>query len=144
MNTKGKIALFIGALIAFITAIAHLSCIFLGAECFEAQLAPPEMIESAKAGTWLAPVLTIVASSLFILCGLFALSAAGIIKKIPLTFFALPVIAILCTIRGLATIPLSFAFPEMVSTYSLLSGFIWFLVGVLYAFGFIHYRNNKK
>ncbi|TQV65835.1 hypothetical protein FKG94_27915 [Exilibacterium tricleocarpae] len=125
MSNRGKISLLLGGLIALATAIAHASCIFFGPECFEAQMAPPALIESAKSGTWIAPVSTLIVSSLFILCSLFALSGAGTIKKIPLTYLALLAIAVLCILRGLSTIPLSLVFPEMVSTFSLISGFIW-------------------
>ncbi|MCG9760221.1 MULTISPECIES: hypothetical protein [unclassified Pseudoalteromonas] len=37
--------------IAIFTAVAHLSCIYLGASCYRAQLAPTDIIDSAIAGT---------------------------------------------------------------------------------------------
>jgi hypothetical protein len=140
MSKKGKISLLIGALIALITAISHTSCIFLGPHCFAAQMAPPELVESAAAGTWLAPVSTLIISGSFLLCSFFTLSAIGIIKKLPFTYLALVSIAALCVLRGLGTIPLSFMFPEMVSKFSLIAGFIWFIAGLLYWYGFVEYR----
>lgn len=144
MEITAKLSLIIGGAIAFLTAIAHTSCIFLGPECFEAQMAPLELVESAKQGTWLAPISTLIISSLFGLCGLYALSGAKMIKKVPLTHFALAIIAALCVIRGFSTIPLSLIFPEMVSQFSIFAGVIWFLVGLLYAYGFKHYRKNNS
>jgi hypothetical protein len=144
MERTAKIALLIGSSIAFFTAIAHASCIFLGPACFKAQMAPPELVESAKQGTWLAPIATLVISGMFILCGLYALSGAKFIKKIPLTHLALVVISGLCIIRGLGTIPLSFIFPEMVSAFSILADVIWLVVGLLYAYGFKHYHKNNS
>lgn len=140
MERTAKLSLIFGGSIAFLTAMAHISCIFLGTECFESQMAPPEIVESARQGTWLAPIATLVVSSLFILCGLYALSGARVIKKIPLTYVALAIIAILCVIRGFSTIPLSFIFPEMVSSFSVVAGVVWLLVGFLYAYGFKHYH----
>jgi hypothetical protein len=45
----GVTFLVLAALISVSTAIAHMSCIFLGPECF----APAQIIESARDGTWL-------------------------------------------------------------------------------------------
>lgn len=105
-------------------------------------MAPPELVQSSKQGTLLAPIATLVISGMFILCGLYALSGAKIIKQIPLTHLALVGIAGLCILRGLSTIPLSFIFPEMVSAFSIFAGIIWFITGLLYAYGFKHFRNS--
>ncbi|SMF19825.1 hypothetical protein SAMN02745866_01223 [Alteromonadaceae bacterium Bs31] len=136
MNSKGIIALSLGAAISAGTGIAHMSCIFLGPACYKAQLAPPVIVRSAVDGTLLAPVGTVLISSLFFACAIFAASGAGFIKKMPLLSLALLTIAILCVLRGLATIPSSYFFPEFVSTFSLLAGFIWFVTGCLYLYGF--------
>lgn len=140
MPRLGMLALIVAALIAIAIAIAHLSCIFLGPACFEAQLAPAVLIESSANGTWLAPIATIIVSGLFILCALFALSGAGLIRKLPLTNMTLIVIAGLCLLRGIATVPLSSLFPEMVNTYSVIAGMVWFLTGVLFAYGYLEMR----
>ncbi|MEJ2611014.1 MAG: hypothetical protein P8179_13235 [Candidatus Thiodiazotropha sp.] len=142
MNKKGIIALILVALIATFTALAHLSCIFLGPSCYKAQLAPSEIIQSAIDGTFLAPVSTVVISALFLLCAVFAVSGAGFIKKLPLLKPVLITISGLCLVRGIVTIPFSFLFPEMVSTFSIVAGFIWFLSGILYLYGFIHVRSS--
>jgi hypothetical protein len=142
LNKKGIIALILVALIATFTALAHLSCIFLGPSCYKAQLAPSEIIQSAIDGTFLAPVSTVVISALFLLCAVFAVSGAGFIKKLPLLKPVLITISGLCLVRGIVTIPFSFLFPEMVSTFSIVAGFIWFLSGILYLYGFIHVRSS--
>lgn len=144
MEKTAKLSLLIGGSIAFFTAIAHTSCIFLGPTCFEAQMAPPELVQSSKKGTLLAPIATLAISGMFVLCGLYALSGAKIIKQIPLTYLALVVISGLSIIRGLSTIPLSFIFPEMVSGFSIFAGVIWFLTGLLYAYGFKHYSKTNS
>lgn len=136
MNSKGVIALSIGALIATSTAIAHLSCIFIGPSCYKAQLAPPYIIRSAIEGTLVAPIGTAVVSSLFLACALFAVSGAGLIKRLPLLKLALVTISVLCILRGLVTIPSSFFFPAMASTYSLVAGIVWFVAGCLYLYGY--------
>ncbi len=138
MDKLAKWALLLAALIAISTAVAHLSCIILGPDCFKAQMAPEPLVQSAIDGTWLAPISTIVVSLIFVVCGLFALSAAKIIRKLPLLNTALITIASICIVRGIATVPLSFLFPQMVSVFSLLAGAIWFITGLLFAFGFYY------
>ncbi len=144
MSCKGKIALVLAALISIATAIAHLSCIFIGPACFEAQMAPPEIVESAVKGTMLAPITTLIISGLFVCCSIFALSGAGLIKRLPYVSTVLALIAVLCMLRGIGTVPLSFLFPEMVSTFSILAGFIWFLSGLLFGYGYIYVRNKHS
>lgn len=140
MNVKGVWALSICALISITTAIAHLSCIFLGPSCYRAQLAPQVIVQSAVDGTLLAPIGTAIVSFLFVTCGLFATSGAGYIKRLPLLNLALITIACLCILRGLSTIPESFMFPEMVSAFSISAGIIWFITGLLFAYGYICIR----
>lgn len=143
MNKKSIWALSIGALVAFITAIAHLSCIFYGPACYQAQLAPQAIVQSAIDGTLLAPVGTIIISLLFIACGLFALSGAGFIKKLPLLHLALSTIAGLCILRGISTIPASYVFPELVSSVSIISGATWFVTGLLFAYGYLSIKGSS-
>jgi len=136
VNTKGILALTLAAAISTATAIAHLSCILIGPSCYKAQLAPPQIVQSAIDGTLLAPVATVIISALFLSCAFFAASGAGFIKKLPLLKPALITISVVCILRGLATVPASYLFPEMVSVFSLLAGFTWFTAGVLYLYGY--------
>ncbi|WP_206052594.1 hypothetical protein [Neptunomonas marina] len=144
MNLKGVLALSIGALIAIATAVAHLSCIFLGPSCYQAQMAPPEIVQSATEGTLLAPMATLIISFLFLVCAVFAMSGAGFIKKLPFIEPVLATISGLSLLRGLATIPSSYAFPEMVSAFSITAGLIWFVAGLLYFYGFRSLRQPSS
>ena len=143
-HSKATIALLGAAAIAVITAVAHLSCIFFGPKCYEAQMAPPQIIQSSIDGTLLAPIGTIFVSLLFLSCALFAISGAGYIKKLPLLNKALLCISVLCILRGLMTIPLSFLFPEMVSSFSIIAGCTWFTAGILYFYGYFNLRQSAS
>ncbi len=134
-NKIGVAAFVIAAVIAVFTAISHLSCIYLGASCYKAQMAPPEIVESAINGTLLAPVGTAFIAFLFLLCAAYALSRAGFIRKLPLLNLGVITIGVLCLVRGVSTVPLSMAYPEMVSSFSIIAGFIWFISGVLFLLG---------
>ena len=131
-----KLGLVSGALIAIFTAMAHMSCLYFGPACFEAQMAPPEIVQSAVDGTWVAPVGTLLISSVFLLCAAYALSAAKFLRQLPLLKLGMYVISLVCILRGVATLPLSFIFPEMVSAFSIVAGLVWLLSGLLFYFGF--------
>lgn len=142
MNTKSKLTLGLAGIITALTALAHMSCIVLGSFCYRAQLAPEELINLAATGSPKAAVATLIVSSLFVGCTLFAFSAAGFIKKLPLLKSAILIISFICTLRGVATVPLSLKFPEMVSTTSILSGIIWFITGVLFFYGYLSMKKG--
>ncbi len=111
-NKVGVTALVLVAAIAWFTALAHMSCIVLGESCYRAQLAPEEVVQSAIDGTWFASIATSIVSFLFVLCGLYALSAARLISVMPLLRWGIYTISGVCLIRGFATLPLSIMFPE--------------------------------
>lgn len=72
--------LILAAAISIVTAMTHLSCLILGPQCYAAQMAPKVIITSAQNGTMFAPIANIMISSLFIICGIYALSAAKVIR----------------------------------------------------------------
>tara|TARA_Y100001968_G_scaffold322586_1_gene358923 strand:+ start:4133 stop:4570 length:438 start_codon:yes stop_codon:yes gene_type:complete len=137
MSTKqGAVLLFIAGVIAVLTAFAHLSCIFLGPQCFETQMAPVSVIESAKAGTLLAPLGTVVVSTVFIVFGCYAFSGATLIRRLPLLSFGIYAIAAACIIRGILPIQLWIRQPDRVTDTVLIVGGVWLLVGLCYFFGY--------
>ncbi|TMP39805.1 hypothetical protein CWB96_06495 [Pseudoalteromonas citrea] len=132
----GRYLLLLCALMALFTAIAHLSCIVLGEQCYRAQLAPRAIIESAIHGTLFAPLATVVIACIFIICALYALAGARAIVRLPLTRVAIYIIGSICILRGLATFPLLLSHPEMASTFAIIAGILWFLCGVGYLLGY--------
>ncbi|CAM4249600.1 hypothetical protein [Pseudoalteromonas byunsanensis] len=130
-----KYSLLFCAMIAILTAIAHLSCIYFGAQCYRAQLAPTAIINSAIQGTWLAPVTTVILSLIFLMCAMYALAGANIIRVLPLQSLALISLAVICTLRGLVAIPLSIMYWQQVTEFSMLASLLWFLCGCGYAIG---------
>lgn len=92
-------------IIASVSAIWHLLCIFGGPSWFVFARAPQQIIDSAVQRTLLAPIGTMIVASLMFACTIFAFSAVGLIRKVPLLKSALIIIAVLCTLRGLIAIP---------------------------------------
>ena len=131
----GFIMLILGASAAFLTALAHLSCIVLGPTCYSVQMAPPIIVASAEAGTWLAPLATIVISLVFITMGLYALSSAKVIPRLPFRNLAMYTIAFICIVRGILPIQLGVRHPDKVTGIVIAVGIAWLLVGVCYMIG---------
>jgi hypothetical protein len=136
MDRIGIFLLIAAAGIAIFTALSHMSCLVIGESCYRAQLAPSIIIQSAIDGTMIAPIGTTVISALFILCAAYALSATKIITRLPLLTVGIYTISVLCMFRGVSTVPLSFMYPDMVSSFSIMAGIAWFITGLLYLFGF--------
>ena len=137
LSTKiGVVCLSIVACITVATAFAHMSCIYFGPECYSAQMAPTIIVESAKSGSLLAPVGTIIVSLVFVIFGGYALSAAKLLPKLPLRTLGIYAISALCIIRGILPLQLWVRHPDKVSSTVLIVGFVWLIVGLLYIFGF--------
>jgi hypothetical protein len=136
----GVTLLVLAALMAMSTAFAHLSCIYFGPKCYAAQMAPALIVESAINGTYLAPIGTILASGIFVVLGLYALSAAGftgkLLSKLPLVSYAIYTIATLCIIRGILPLQLWLRHPDKITDVVLTVGLVWLIAGLCYLFGY--------
>ena len=79
-----KTRLRLGAILHFIIAIGHVACLFFLEEAFKAYEILDEMTNMCFGQTWLLYVLTIALALAFAVAGLYALSASGDIKRLPL------------------------------------------------------------
>lgn len=140
----GKLFLCFGAFIAIGTGLAHFSCVFFGAECYRLQMAPEVIVESARNGTWLAPVAALLIAGLFVVLGLYALSGARLIRRLPLLTLGIYGIGITCVIRGLLPLQLWVRHPEKVSEPVIIVGLVWLLAGLLYLTGYRMVIRNDK
>lgn len=148
-NNKNKIgvaALLAVAAIAVFTAMAHMSCLVLGESCYRAQLAPEVIVNSATEGTWIAPAGTLFVSALFLICAIYAASAAKLIKPVPFLRLGIFTISGLCLLRGAATWPLSIMFPDKVTMFSIVAGIVWLVSGVLCLAGYflVNHKYRKS
>jgi hypothetical protein len=139
----GVLFLVLAALIAIGNAVAHMSCLYLGPDCFAAQLAPTQLVELAKNGAYLATIVTIFVSAIFVVWGLYALSAAGIIRRLPLLKFAIYAISILCIIRGILPLQLWLRHPESINDAHFNYGIAWLITGLLFLFGYRMLDNRR-
>ena len=79
-----KTRLRLGAIFHFIIAIGHVACLFFLEEAFKAYDILDEMTNMCFGQTWLLYVVTIFLALAFAVAGLYALSASGDIKRLPL------------------------------------------------------------
>jgi hypothetical protein len=142
-SVKSKLLISAG-IIASASAIWHLLCIFGGPSWFAFARAPKAIIDSSVQGTLLAPIGTIVVASLMFACTVFAFSAAGLIRKVPLLKSALITIATLCILRGLIVIPV-FVTSSGLDYWQIVASTVWFYVGICFIAGSIEqYKLSKS
>lgn len=145
MNKRvGIVFLVTAGLISFAVALAHLSCLYLGPQCYSVQMAPEIIVDSARKGTWLAPFGNVLVSSIFILIGLYALSAAKIIRPLPVLSGVVYFISVLCIIRGILPLQLWLRHPEKVSDAVFWVGVGWLFTGLIFLAGYRIVRTSER
>ena len=92
----------LGAVLHFIIAIGHLGCLFALDKAFDAYGIKDIRYDLVSGHVWMLYALTICLVLPFALAGLYALSASGDIRKLPLTRTAIIVIIVLYSLRTLA------------------------------------------
>ncbi len=127
--------LILASICSGIAALLHLGCIIFGADWYRAFGAGEQMAHMAEAGMLYPTVVTSVIVVVLVVWSLYALSGAGVIRKLPLVRTALCVISAIYLLRGVAFIPLMPLFPENSLTFWLVSSGVCLLLGALYALG---------
>jgi hypothetical protein len=94
--------LIIGGYLSFVAALLHISCIFGGPEWYRFFGAGERMATLAAAGDPYPTIATLVIAGILVGWGLYALSGAGIIFKLPLLKTCLVLITTVYLVRGVA------------------------------------------
>ena len=114
-----KARLRLGAILHFIISIGHFACLFFLEEAFNAYGILDEMTNMCFGQTWLLYVLTIALAMAFAVAGLYALSAAGDIKRLPLqrlVIIAIVVVYSIRTVLGLGSLVWDFSWLKLFSS----------------------------
>lgn len=93
------IRLRIGAMLHFVIAIGHIACLFFLEEAFKAYDILDEMNSLCFGQTWLLYAVTIAIALAFAVAGLYALSATGDIRRLPLQRLAIIAIVAIYIVR---------------------------------------------
>ena len=92
----------LGAVLHFLIATGHVGCLFALDEAFKAYGIREIMHQMVASHVWMLYALTIGLVLAFTLAGLYALSATGDIRRLPLTRLAIITIVVLYSLRALA------------------------------------------
>ena len=95
-----KTRLRLGAILHFIIAIGHVTCLFFLEKAFKVYDILDVMTNMCFGQTWLLYALTIALALAFTVAGLYALSASGDIKRLPLQRLVIIAIVVVYSIRA--------------------------------------------
>jgi hypothetical protein len=130
-----KRALLLSAAIAAFGAGLHVVALLAGPAWIKFFRAPPAVVASAEAGTWLAPVSTLAIAFAMAICTVYALSAVGKLPRLPFLRLVMSGIALICSLRVLILIPLALWRPDLIDTFEMIAVVFWFFGG----FGFVQF-----
>jgi hypothetical protein len=92
----------VGGVLSFAVALLHLVIIFIGAPAYRYFGAGEEMARAAESGSAVPALVTLLLTVIFAVFGLYALSGAGAIRRLPLLMPALILIGAVYSLRGIA------------------------------------------
>lgn len=133
---------FLALAISLLGVAIHVAAIIGGSSWYAFFGAPPQIVASAQAGTWLAPVSTAGIAVLMGICAVYASSALGLVRRLPLLRTMLAGIAAVCLLRALVLIPLVFVHPQLINLFEIVAALTWGTAGLGFATGFLMTRST--
>ena len=144
MERERNKLLIVGAALSALAAALHIACIVIGAPMYRFVGAGERMAQMASAGHWYPTVAALVIAAILSVWALYALSGAGVIRKLPLLRTALIVITAAYLIRGIAFVSLMPFFPGNSLLFWLVSSAICVSFGVVHFIGLRQAWANKQ
>ena len=124
-----------GAVMSAIAALAHLGCIVFGASWCRFFGAGEQMAQMALRGHWYPTAVTLAIGSVLLVWSLYALSGAGVIRRLPFVRLVLCAITGVYLLRGVAFLPMLAYFPGRSTAFWLWSSGICLAIGVAHLVG---------
>lgn len=124
-----------GAVLSGAAALMHLACLVVGAPLFRLLGAGEHMAQLHAAGHWYPTVVTLAIASVLLGWSAYALSGAGVIRRLPLRRTALSAITAVYIVRGVAFVPVMAHFPGNSMTFWIVSASICLLIGIVHLVG---------
>lgn len=137
MNSLTIPALYLASALSLVVAIAHYACIFLGAPAFRFLGAGESLTTMAERGHWYPSVISFVIGSVLSVWAAYALSAAGVLPRLPLIKLVLSLVTTIYLLRALAFPLLMPAFPDNSLTFWLVTSTICLLIGLVHLLGLV-------
>ena len=126
-----------GAGMSAAAALAHLGCIAFGAPWYRFFGAGEQMARMAELGLWQPTVATLVIASALLVWSLYALSGAGLVRRLPLLRTVLMAITAVYLARGFGFLAMPAWFPGRRDAFWLWSSGICLLIGVVHLVGMV-------
>ena len=133
-NQTNRLLVVAGAL-SGIAAIAHLACLVVGAPLFRLLGAGEQMAQLHLAGHWYPTAVTLAIAAVLAVWCAYALSAAGVLRRLPLRRTVLAAITAIYIVRGVAFVPVMAYFPGNSVTFWVVSSFICLAIGLVHLVG---------
>lgn len=134
-SAYGPRFLIAGAALSGIAALLHVGCIVFGAPWYRALGAGEQMAKLANEGHWYPTVITSLIVGVLCVWALYALSGAGVIRRLPLVKWVLSAVTLVYLARGLAFVPLQAHFPDNSQTFWIVSSSICLVYGIVHLIG---------
>ncbi|MGB3165422.1 MAG: hypothetical protein WBA68_01450 [Alteraurantiacibacter sp.] len=135
MKTPGRNWLKSAAAASFAASLLHLACIVGGGDWYRFFGADETMARLAEAGSWRPAILTLFIAVVLFGWGLYALSGAGLLRRLPFLRTALVAIAVVLFARAVfAFFPATWG-PELGLRFMAISSAIVGVMGFLFAVG---------
>ena len=116
-------------------SVLHVATVIGGPDWYRFFGAGEEMAGAAERGSLTPGLVTVAIAGILALWSLYAFSAAGLVRRLPLLRTALVLITAVYMLRGLAVVPLLVLRPELADTFAIVSSLVVLLSGVTYAVG---------
>ena len=123
------------AILCALASLAHFGCIVFGADWYRFFGAGEQMARMAEQGLWYPTILTAVLVAVLASWSLYALSAAGVIRRLPFIRMILCLISVVFILRGIGFVALMPMFPENSTTFWYVSSAICLFIGMCFAVG---------
>ena len=143
VKKRYQVWVFLAGVISLVGVVIHIGAIFGGVAWYLYFGAPHDIVESARQGTWLAPLGASVIAGLMALCAAYAFSAIGVIPRLPLLRTGLAVMATICLLRALVLWPLMIGHPALRNTFEVVAAIVWGVAGVGFAMGLGLLRQSR-
>ena len=127
--------LIIGAVSTALAAIAHLTCLVLGGSWYRFLGAGEHIANMAESGHWYPSFMAITIATILLIWSAYALSGAGMVRRLPLLKLALCSISFIFIIRGLGFPLIMPLFPGNSVTFWVISSGICLFIGLIHLTG---------
>ena len=127
--------LIVAASLSALAALLHLGCIAFGAPWYRLLGAGEGMARMAAAGHWYPTAAALVIATTLSVWSLYALSGAGVVRRLPFLRIVLIAITGIYLLRGIAFVPLMAHFPGNSMAFWYASSAICLGIGIIHAIG---------